>query len=286
MASFVTALLDLLILVLAALLPALIYLTWVRQSERLGLEPWGLLLRLFLFGALGATIIAAILEAVIVDLGTAVSLHYPAPEFAFLNGNSSLGAFFLVLVVAPFVEEALKASGVVQYRSAMRRPADGPVFGAAVGLGFGFFETLLYGLGAFLAGGLAAGLALIFVRSISSVLLHGSSTAMFGRGYAASVFERRSGASGAYYLLAVAMHASFNALASLAAILAAVGLPNSFGTYADLLGLIAAIGFAFGAIEHVRTVITQSDFPGASAVHPKYRPPSVTPKQYTPPPRR
>jgi RsiW-degrading membrane proteinase PrsW (M82 family) len=282
MSDFVTGLLDFFILVLAALLPALVYLVWVRQSERLGQEPWGLLLRLFVYGALGATIIAAILELVIVDVGTAISLRYPAPEFAFLNGNSSAGEFFLVLVVAPVIEEALKASGVINYRSAMRRTADGPVFGAAVGLGFGFFETLLYGLGAFLTGGLVAGLALIFIRSISSVLLHGSSTAMFGRGYAASIFEKRSGAAGGYYLLAVAMHATFNVFASLAAILAVFGLPNAFGPYADLVGLLAAIGFAFAAIEHVRTVISQSDFPSASAVHPRFRPPPVTPKQVPP----
>ncbi|HKV90039.1 MAG TPA: PrsW family intramembrane metalloprotease [Thermoplasmata archaeon] len=280
-----TALVDFLILTLAALLPALIYLMWVRQSERLGREPWGLLLRLFAFGALGATIIAGILEVVIVDAGTAFSLHYPAPEFAFLNGNSSLGAFFLVLVVAPLVEEGLKAAGVVQYRSSLRRLADGPVFGAAVGLGFGFFETLLYGLGAFLTGGLAAGLTLIFVRSISSVLLHGSSSAMFGRGYAASIYQGRTGASGGYYFLAVGMHASFNALASLGAIVVALGLPPGLGTYADIIGLLAAIGFAFAAIEHVRSVIAQSDFPGASAVHPRYRPPAVR-TQGTPPPRR
>jgi RsiW-degrading membrane proteinase PrsW (M82 family) len=270
---------DFLILTLAALLPALVYLLWVRQSERLGPEPWGLLLRLFLFGALGATIIAAVLELVIVDVGSAVAQKYPGPEFSFLNGNSTAGAFFLVLVIAPFVEEALKASGVVQYRSSMRRLADGPVFGAAVGLGFGFFETLLYGLGAFLAGGLVAGLALILIRSISSVLLHGSSTAMFGRGYAADAFQGTKTSTGAYYLLAVAMHASFNALASLGAIVTALGVPNGLAPYADTIGLLAAIGFAFAAIEHVRTVISQSDFPGANSVHPRYRPPPARPPQ-------
>jgi RsiW-degrading membrane proteinase PrsW (M82 family) len=272
------------ILVLAALLPALVYLIWVRESERLGREPWSLLLKLFLFGALGATVVAAVLELVIVDVGTAVSQKYPGPEFGFLNGNSTLGTFFLVLVVAPFVEEALKASGVVQYRASMRRLADGPVFGAAVGLGFGFFETLLYGLGAFLTGGLVAGIALILVRSISSVLLHGSSTAMFGRGYASSIYERQTGATGAYYLLAVAMHASFNALASLGAIVTVLGFSNSIGTYADLVGLLAAIGFAIAAMEHVRTVIARSDFPGAEAAHPRFRPPPA--RAATPPPRQ
>ena len=285
MVDATSALLDFVVLVLAALLPALIYLSWVRQSERLGREPWGLLLRLFAFGALGATIIAGALELILVDVGNAVSLHYPAPEFAFLNSNSTLGTFFLVLVIAPFVEEGLKAAGVVQYNENVRRLADGPVFGASVGLGFGFFETLLYGLGAFLAGGLAAGLTLIFVRSISSVLLHGSSTAMFGRGYAASRLQKRTGATGGYFLLAVAMHASFNFLASLGAVAALVGLPSSIGQYADLIGLFAAIAFAFGAIQHVRTVIAQSDFPGASAVHPRYRPPAVQPRTAYPPRR-
>ncbi len=75
--SGIAAVEDFGILVLAALLPALVYLMWVRQSERLGREPWGLLLRLFLFGAIGATIIAAILEVVIVDLGSAVAQKYP-----------------------------------------------------------------------------------------------------------------------------------------------------------------------------------------------------------------
>jgi len=278
-------LVDFLVLTLAALLPALAYLIWVRQSERLGREPWGLLRRLFAFGALGATILAGILEVVIVDVGTAVSVKYPSPDFAFLNGKSTLGAFFLVLVVAPVVEEALKAGGVVQYKSSLRRLADGPVFGAAVGLGFGFFETLLYGLGAFLTGGLAAGLVLILVRSISSVLLHGSSTAMFGRGYASSIYQNRGGASGAYFLLAVAMHSSFNALASLGAIAMVLGLPSGLSPYADVIGLLTAIGFAFAAIEHVRTVISQSDFPGANTVHPRYRPPTVQPRSGVPPRR-
>ncbi|MCI4326041.1 MAG: PrsW family intramembrane metalloprotease [Thermoplasmata archaeon] len=266
---------DFLILTLAALLPALIYLLWVRQSERLGLEPWGLLLRLFLYGALGATIIAAILELIIVDLGSAISQKYPGPDFSFLNGGSTAGTFFLVLVIAPFIEEALKASGVIQYKSSMRRLADGPVFGAAVGLGFGFFETLLYGLGAFLTGGLVAGLLLILLRSISSVLLHGSSTAMFGRGYAQSVYQGNTTSTASYYLLAVAMHASFNALASLGAIATAFGVPNAWAPYAAFVGLLAAIGFAFAAIEHVRDVITQSDYPSAARVHPRYRPPQV-----------
>jgi RsiW-degrading membrane proteinase PrsW (M82 family) len=253
---------DLLILVIVAFVPALIYLSWIRGTERYGRERWGPLLRAFIYGAIFATITAAILETIIVSVGTAVSQNYPAPEFVFLNGNSDAGLFFLVLVIAPLVEEALKGSGVVAFRASFRQLADGPVFGASVGLGFGFFETFLYGLGAYLVGGLSAGLTLILIRSISSVLLHGSSTGMFGYGYARSRFNQPGAGTGSYYLAAFGMHASFNALASLAAILAILGFPGFAVDAAGIIALLAAIFFAVWAIEHVRSIIQASDYPG------------------------
>jgi RsiW-degrading membrane proteinase PrsW (M82 family) len=252
---------DLAVLLLVSFVPALVYLAWIRRTERYQREAWGPVLGAFAYGALFATLVAAVLEGVIVSLGTAVSQKYPAPEFIFLNSNSSAGVFFLVLVVAPLIEEGLKASGVAGNRSRLRLIADGPVFGASVGLGFGFFETFLYGLGAYLAGGLAAGIGLILVRSVSSVVLHGSTTGMFGYGYARSRFGVPGAGSGGYYLLAVGMHAGFNALASLAVILGLLGITGVAVDVAGLIALLAAIGFAFGAIEHVRDVIQSSDYP-------------------------
>lgn len=270
--SEVDALSDLIVLILVSLVPALLYLSWVRRTERFQSSSWGQILGAFAYGAFFATVVAAILEAVIVGLGTTVSQTYPGPEFLFLNGNSSLGAFFLVLVVAPFVEEALKGSGVYSYRDQIRSVADGPVFGASVGLGFGFFETFLYGLSAYVIGGLEAGIALILVRSVSSVLLHGSSTGMFGYGYARSRFRVPGPGTGSYYLLAVGMHATFNALASLAAILLLFGFSGLTISLASLVALLAAITFAFAAIEHVREVITVADYPalmpGANRLRP------------------
>jgi RsiW-degrading membrane proteinase PrsW (M82 family) len=276
--SATTDAVDLGILVLVSLIPALIYLSWVRRTERFQTEAWGSVLGAFAYGALFATIVAAVLEGILVALGTAVSQTYPGPEFLFLNGNSTLGAFFLVLVVAPFIEEALKASGVAARKSQLRVVADGPVFGASVGLGFGFFETFLYGLGAFLVGGLAAGITLILVRSISSVVLHGSTTGMFGYGYAKGRFGVRGPGAGSYYLLAVGMHAAFNALASLAVILALLGFSGLAVDAASYIALLVAIGFAFGAIEHVRDVIQSSDYPALLKGSARYRP-------GTPPPR-
>jgi RsiW-degrading membrane proteinase PrsW (M82 family) len=263
---------DLFLLVLVALLPALVYLAWVRRSARFARESWGPLLRAFVYGALFATLAAAFLELILVELGTAASQAIPAPEFTFLNGNSTLGGFFVVLVIAPFVEEALKGSGVYVFRTRFRSIADGPVFGASVGLGFGFFETFLYGLGAFLVGGLVAGLALVLLRSVSSVLLHGSSTGMFGYGYARSRFLQPGPGTGAYYLLAVGMHATFNALASLSAILLFLGVRGFAISTASVVALLAAVVFAFAAIEHVRTVVATADYPAIQLGSARYRP--------------
>lgn len=259
--SAVTDAIDFLVLILVSFIPALIYLAWVRRTERYQRESWGPILGAFAYGALFATIVAAILEAVFVALGTAVSQRVPGPEFLFLNGNSTAGVIFLVLVVAPFIEEALKASGVAANRSRLRIIADGPVFGASVGLGFGFFETFLYGVGEWAVGGLAAGIVLILIRSVSSVLLHGSSTGMFGYGYARSRFGVPGAGSGSYYLVAVWMHSGYNVLASLSILLPFLGITGvALGLGSDL-ALLAAILFAFWAIEHVRDVIRSADYP-------------------------
>jgi len=113
---------------------------------------------------------------------------------------------------------------------------------------------------------------LILVRSLSSVVLHGSSTGMFGYGYARSKFGVRGAGSGGYYLVAVGMHAGFNALASLAAVLALLGFSGFAVDAASVVALFAAIAFAFVAIEHVRDVIQSSDYPALLKGSARFRP--------------
>jgi RsiW-degrading membrane proteinase PrsW (M82 family) len=231
--SDLSSLWDLLLLIVVALVPVVVYLEMVRGSERYRAESWRAILGAFAYGALFATFAAGVLESVLVGAGTAASHAYPAPEFSFLNGNSTANLFFLVLVIAPFIEEALKASGVVYYRRQIRHVADGPVLGASVGLGFGFLETLLYGLGA-----------------------------VFGYGYAESrVGVPKRSVTGRYYLGAVAMHSGFNALASVGAILLALGVSTSLGNLGSDLALVAAIAFAVLAFAYIRDLIAESDFP-------------------------
>ena len=275
----------LLILILVALLPALVYLSWVRKSERFMTEPWGPLLGAFAYGAIVATFFAAILEVVLIAVGNAVSQQYPGPESVFLNNNSSLSAFFLVLVIAPLVEEAIKAYGVTRYSDRIRIVSDGPVFGASVGLGFGFFETFLYGAGAYLAGGLAAGITLIVIRSISSVLLHGSTTAVFGFGYADSRLSGVGYGGTSHYFAAVGMHSLFNVLASLGAIVTVLGFSTGYADYASAIGFVVAVAYAFAAIEYARSVIARTNHLAAPAPHSKYKTPAVVRPKLGQPPR-
>lgn len=270
---------NVLILILAALVPALIFLVWVRSTEHGQREGWGPVLSGFLFGALFATIVAGVLEAILVAGGTSISQARPGPEFLFLNGNTTVGALFLVLVIAPFVEEGMKAAGVVNGRASLRSIADGPVLGAGVGLGFGFFETFLYGLTAFLTGGIAAGLEIIVLRSFSSVLLHGSSTAVFGYGYAEAEVTGRGHAGASHYFAAVGLHASFNAVVSLGILAGLFGLSGTAADALTLLGLLGGVFLAFAAIEYVRRLIVQASYPGALAAHPRFRPPPARPMQ-------
>jgi RsiW-degrading membrane proteinase PrsW (M82 family) len=266
---------EILVLILAALVPAVVYLAWVRRTEGGEREGWNTILNAFGWGALFATFVAAIVEAILIAVGTSVSQAVPAPEFVFFNGNTTAGAFFLILVIAPFVEEGFKALGVVNYRTKIANLADGPVIGASVGLGFGFFETFLYGLAAYFTGGLLAGLSLIILRSFSSVLLHGSSTAFFGYGYAEAKVSGGGNAAGTHYLGAVGLHSAFNGVVSLGVFATAFHLEAPLPDALSIVGFAAGILLAFAAIEYVRRLIVQASYPGALALHPKFRPPPV-----------
>jgi RsiW-degrading membrane proteinase PrsW (M82 family) len=275
--AFLVGLEEVLLLAVAAFLPALVYLTWVRSTERGQREGWGAVLGAFVYGAFFATLVAGILEAVLVAGGTSLEHAVPAPDFFFLNGNTTAGALFLALVIAPFVEEGLKASGVAYYRGRIRTVADGPVLGASVGLGFGFFESFLYGLAGALTGGFVAGLALILLRSVSSVVLHGSSTAFFGYGYAESRVSGRGHGGTSHYFGAVGLHSAFNAVVSLGIFATYLGFSSGISDLFSYAGILLGILLAFVAIEYVRRLIVQAEHPGALASHPRYRPPPARP---------
>jgi RsiW-degrading membrane proteinase PrsW (M82 family) len=234
-------LLNLIILVIVAFVPSIVYLIWIRNSERFGREPWGDVLRLFAWGAVFAVIISIVFELVMVYVYGEVL----AREYVLFSENPSLETLVVACVIAPVVEEAAKAYGVMRRSEMLSDVEGGLVLGAAGGLGFAATENLLYEASA-LQEGVIVFVVLAFVRSISCSLLHASASAVSGYGIAKK--ELGAGISALpYYLLAVGMHALFNLLASIEVLMEGV----------SLFGLVLVVLFAWASIYLVRRRIRE-----------------------------
>ena len=135
---------------------------------------------------------------------------------------------------------------------------DGIVYGAACGLGFGATENVLYGLS---EGATAAGIAGIFViillRTVSSILLHLVATSYTGYGIAKYQLENEPFTVVIkYYLLAVLIHAAWNAMA-----VSSLVFDNEIGT--GLLFLLS-ISLAIGGLEMAKRRIRELDVAGSN----------------------
>ena len=111
----------------------------------------------------------------------------------------------------------------------------------------------MYEISALIAGGIVAWIVVSFIRSIASALLHGSATAMTGFGYSS---KRISGKGGMLhgYSVAVAMHSSFNIIASIPIFLA--GVEN---TLVYLVPLLIAVLYGAIAFKYIRDRIRYFD---------------------------
>ena len=250
MASLSTLLLYVLILVVFSFVPSILYLWWLRNSEVYEREPWGMVFRTFVWGAVFGVILAVVFTLLVVF---ALSLSF-GPTSRLLDQSHGLGVVVLVVVIAPLAEELAKLIGISVARREINEVEDGMVYGGAVGLGFASTENLLYGTTALLTGGVGMSLILLGIRTISSTLLHASATASSGLGMG-NYYVLRDGASVIpYYLLAVLMHSSFNLFASLSSL-----FPGENEELLALVGFFAAILFAMVAFGQIRGKIIQQD---------------------------
>src|SRR5881396_3575777 len=233
----------LLILFIAAFALPLVYLVWIRNSPRYGREPWPTVLKTFAWGAVFSVIIAIILSVVFVLVQIQSLNDFFARRFQ--DPSTALGA----LVVAPIVEEAAKGVGATAGRPQTQSKTDGLVYGAAAGLGFSATENLVYALAALLVPGVgpSGSLVVVAVRSFSSTFLHASSTAVMGYGLAKSWLSGRPWAVFPFYVVAVAMHATFNLFSTLAD-----GAAQRSDTAGAAVAFLAAVSLAIVAISVVR----------------------------------
>lgn len=232
------------VLIISAFALPVIFVWWIRNTKRVAKPSLLWVTWVFLLGAVLSVAIALIAELLL-----NVSLADVQPLYVFLSKHfSDPSVVIAVLIAAPLVEEAAKALSVVPARPVIRSRADGIVFGATAGLGFSATENLFYGyLGVVGNLDVYSVLALIAIRSFSSSLLHASSTAVSGFGLAGGWLKNRRWAFVPYYLVAVAMHATFNFLASFGDLYS-----NQYGDVGVYVGFAAAVLFAVTAVTVVR----------------------------------
>jgi RsiW-degrading membrane proteinase PrsW (M82 family) len=192
--------------VLAAAVPVPIVVLCLRWLDRYEPEPWKYLLFAFLWGALVATFSALVLQilagSVVPEGASAVLVAPPTEEF---------GKALPVLLLLLFRRREF--GGVV----------DGIVYAGMAGIGFAFTENVLYFSQAYVKGaeegqGLVALAVLFVVRGVMSPFAHPLFTAFAGIGLGLAALYRhpgiRFGAPVLGYLVAVALHALWNLIAS------------------------------------------------------------------------
>jgi len=167
--DFLIRIIILFLSVLAAFVPMIGYLLLVWWMDRYLRQPLWMVALVFVWGAVGA---------ISVGITGSQFLEYPLAQVFGRQATDAIGAIF----IAPFVEEIAK--GCVLMLVAMRRDfnsiADGVVFGAAAGLGFGMTENFLYFNQVYGSAGFSAWLQNIYVRTLFSALLHCVTTSTFG----------------------------------------------------------------------------------------------------------
>lgn len=201
---------DVLLILILSFAPMLLYaglLWWLDRYEK---EPLALLAAAFLWGAIPSIILALILE---LALDVPVMAFSRSPMMYDLLGAS---------VVAPLVEEGVKALALLALLLFLRReidsPIDGLIYGGVVGFGFAAVENVFYLFGAYTAGGIEGTMALALLRAGLFGLNHAMYTGFTGLGIALSL-EVRQWPLQTFLVtlgfgLAVATHALHNAFAT------------------------------------------------------------------------
>ena len=229
-------LVELVLLFIMAFLPPLIYTIWIRNIEKINREKWIPIFFCFLWGSTIAIVAAVIIE-LILHISIVPSVEDP----------TSMG-FIAVVFIAPFAEEFTKplALRLKIVRKELDELEDGLIYGAVAGLGFSATENLLYGWD-FLSEGLLFFFIFISIRSFGGCLLHASATAWTGFGYGKTIIKNTKLIQVLpYFLLAIFVHAFYNALLS-------------FEFLGAIIGLSAALIFTAITITIVKNKIVNLD---------------------------
>ena len=226
------------ILFLMAFLPPMIYVVWIRNTEKFNREKWGPIIFCFLWGSTIA-IIASIFLEIFLEIPVAIT-------------SKDYTSFILIMtvIVAPFAEELTKplALRFKIVKKELDELEDGLIYGAVAGLGFAATENLFYGYAAYTSKGLLYFFGLMSIRSLVGCFLHASATAWTGYGYGRYIMKHSRLISVIpFLLLAMLIHGFYNFIPTYGVI---TGYVSSF---------FVAIAFVLLSIVIVRKKIQKLD---------------------------
>ena len=230
----------LVVAILGALIPTVVYVLFIWWLDRYEKEPLRLLTIAFLWGAIPAAILSVVLELVL-DI----------PIYA-VGGKSLIANLASYSLSAPVVEETAKGIALLALLLIFRREfddvLDGIIYGAMIGFGFAFSEDLFaYFLPILSQEGLDAGLTNIFMRAGLFGFNHALWTGVLGaalgyarlsRDWAGRLLLPLAGG-----VLAVTLHGIHNAGATLAE--QTFGLALGLSLVVDWGGMLALLIVAY-----------------------------------------
>ncbi len=165
---------------LAAIIPMSLYLIIIWQLDRYEREPLSKVIKHFIWGAIGAVILAIAFSSVLI---------YSSKIFI---SNTTINSFIATVIIAPFAEEIVKSLFLFySYRkNYFDNLTDGLVYGGAIGLGFGMTENLLY-FNEY-NDSLSQWITVVITRTVFSAVMHAIATATVGAFLAKSKFSLNS----------------------------------------------------------------------------------------------
>ncbi|MFQ5943661.1 MAG: PrsW family glutamic-type intramembrane protease [Anaerolineales bacterium] len=189
---------------LAGILPMFLYGAGLYWFDRYEKEPMRLLAAAFLWGAIPAILVAAV-----------VRVFFQLPPG--LLGPEAIEALRVGLV-SPIVEEALKGCAILflarRYRHEFDNVLDGVIYGALVGFGFAMTGNIVSYLGAFLFRGFSGLSNTIFIQGLLYALDHAFYSAIFGAGLGYARLARRPSVRWTIPVAAFALAVATNAFHS------------------------------------------------------------------------
>jgi len=238
-------LLPALIIIIAAIIPTLVYIFIFYWADRYEREPIWLLSVAFIWGA-GPAIVASLVGEVLLEAPLLT-----APDFAGLGLINNA-------VAAPVIEEFVKWLALLAIFFFMRREFDGPldglVYGALIGFGFAMTENIFYFAGAYQQDGYTGLSSLIFLRSLIFGMNHAFYTALsgIGLGLARDANSRITGALWALagLLAAISAHALHNLTATLSLLNGGVLFFSLMLAAANLGLIILAVALSWRQEQH------------------------------------